>query len=91
VKYGSGRVCSKRLATVTVFGPDVKRVKRLDFKVGKRSAGTVKKAPFRRRLLAGSGRHHESIVARVLLVDGRRATVSKRVPPCARVAPDDSD
>jgi hypothetical protein len=91
VKYGSGRVCSKRLATVTVFGPDAGRLKRVDFKVGKRRAGTDKKAPFRRRLLVGSGRHHESVIAKAVLVDGRRATVSRRVRLCARVAPDDSD
>jgi hypothetical protein len=91
VKYGTGRVCSKRLATVTVFGPDAKRVKRVDFKVGKRFAGRVKKAPFRRRVLVGSGRHHESVIAKVLLVDGRRATVSRRVRLCARVAPHHSD
>jgi hypothetical protein len=84
-------VCSKRLATVTLFGQDLKRVKRVDFKVGKRFAGRVEKAPFRRRLLVGSGRHHESVIAKVLLVDGRRATVSQRVRLCARAAPDDSD
>src|SRR4051812_22252354 len=91
VKYGTGRVCSKRLATVTVFGQDLKRVKRVDFKVGKRFAGRVRKAPFRRRVLVGSGRRHESVSAKVLLVDGRRATVSQRVRLCARAAPDDSD
>jgi hypothetical protein len=91
VKYGTGRVCSKRLATVTVFGPDAKLVKRVDFKVGKRSAGRVGKAPFRRTLLVGSGRHHESVIAKALLVDGRRATVSQRVRLCARAAPHDSD
>ena len=91
LKYGTGRVCSKRQATVTLFGQDLKRVKRVDFKVGTRFAGRVKKAPFRRRLLVGSGRHRESVIAKVLLVDGRRATVSQRVRLCARAAPDDSD
>ena len=91
VKYGTGRVCSKRRATVTVFGPDAKRLRRVDFKVGKRFAGRVKKAPFRRRVLVGSGRHHESVIAKVVLVDARRATVSRRVRLCARVAPHDSD
>src|SRR4051812_15631009 len=91
VKYGTGRVCSRRLATVTVFGPDAKLVKRVDFKVGKRSAGRVGKAPFRRKLLVGSGRHHESVIAKALLVDGRRAAVSQRVRLCARAAPHDSD
>jgi hypothetical protein len=31
------------------------------------------------------------VSAKVLLVDGRRATVSQRVRLCARAAPDDSD
>ena len=91
VSYGQGRVCSKRRATVTVFGPDARLVKRVDFRVGKRFAGRVGKAPFRRRLLVGSGRHHESVIAKVLLTDGRHATISRRVRLCARAAPGDSD
>jgi hypothetical protein len=91
VRYGQGRVCSKRRATVTVLGPDAKFLKRVDFRVGKRSAGRVRKAPFRRTLLVGSGRHHQSVIAKALLVDGRRATLSQRVRLCARVAPHDED
>ena len=51
----------------------------------------AKKAPFKRTLRVGSGRHHESVIANVLLVDGRRTTISHRVRLCARVAPGDSD
>jgi hypothetical protein len=91
VRYGQGRVCSRRVATATVSGADAKLVRRVDFRVGTRFAGRVKKAPFKRTLRVGSGRHHESVIANVLLVDGRRTTISHRVRLCARVAPGDSD
>ena len=91
LKYGQGRVCSKRLARATIFGPDARLVKRADFRVGRRSAGSDTKPPFARTLRVGSGRHHESVVAKVVLVDGRRATVSRRVRLCSRVAPHPSD
>jgi hypothetical protein len=89
--YGQGRVCSKRLARASLFGPDVGLVKRVDFRVGRRFAGRDKKAPFSRSLRVGSGRHHESVTAKALLVDGRTASVSRRLRPCARVAPGDGD
>jgi hypothetical protein len=87
LRYGQGRRCSKRLARATLFGHDVRLVKRVTFRVGKRFAGTDRRAPFSRRLRVGSGRHHVSVHARVLMVDGRRPTVSRRVRPCSRVAP----
>jgi hypothetical protein len=84
-------VCSKRLARATLFGPDIGLVKRVDFRVGSRFAGSDNRAPFSRSLRVGSGRHHESVVAKALLVDGRKATLSLRLRPCARAAPGDSD
>jgi hypothetical protein len=87
VRYGQGRVCSKRLAIATVSGADASLVRRVDFRVGKRFAGRVRKAPFKRTLRIGSGKHHESVIAKVLLVDGRRVTISHRVRLCARVSP----
>jgi hypothetical protein len=91
LKYGQGRVCSKRLARATLFGPDIGLVKRVDFRVGGHLAFRDTKAPFSRTLRVGSGRRHESVVAKVLLVDGRRASVSRRLRPCERVAPGDAD
>ncbi|MEA2438193.1 MAG: hypothetical protein QOF65_2749 [Thermoleophilaceae bacterium] len=91
LQYGQGRVCSKRLARATLFGPDIGLVKHVDFRVGSRFAGSDNKAPFSRSLRVGSGRHHESVFAKALLVDGRKATVSLRLRPCARAAPRDSD
>jgi hypothetical protein len=87
LRYGQGRRCSKRLARATLFGHDVALVKRVTFRVGKRFAGIDRRAPFTRRLRVGSGRHHVGVHARVLMVDGRRPTVSRRVRPCSRVAP----
>ena len=86
LRYGQGRRCSRRRARATVFGPDLRRVKRVSFRVGKRAAGVDRRAPFTRRLRVGSGRRHVRVRARVLLVDGRRTTVSRRVRPCSRVS-----
>jgi hypothetical protein len=87
LRYGQGRRCSRRVARATLFGPDLRLVKRVSFRVGKRGAGVDRRAPFSRRLRVGSGRHGMVRVrARVVLVDGRRVTVSRRVRPCARVA-----
>jgi hypothetical protein len=87
LRYGQGRRCSKRVARATVFGPDLKLVRRVDFRVGRRHAGRVRHAPFSRRIRVGSGRRGERVVALVLLVDGRRTSVARRLRPCARVAP----
>jgi hypothetical protein len=90
LRYGQGRRCSRRVARATVFGTDVKLIRRVDFRVGGRFAARDPRRPFSRVLRVGSGRHGESVVARVLLVDGRRLKVSRRLRPCARVAPGDS-
>jgi hypothetical protein len=72
---------------VSLFGPDLRLVKRVSFQVGKRRAAVDPRAPFTRRLRVGSGRNGTTRVrARVLLVDGRRVTVSRRVRPCSRLA-----
>jgi hypothetical protein len=91
LRYGQGRSCTKRIGRATVFGPDLKLVRRVDFRVGGRFAARDSRAPFSRRLRVGSGRHGEKVVARVLLVDGRRASVSRRLRPCARAAPNKPD
>jgi hypothetical protein len=90
LRYGQGKRCTKRVARATVFGTDVKLVRRVDFRVGSRFAARDSRRPFSRVLRVGSGRHGESVVARVLLVDGRRLKVSRRLRPCARAAPGDS-
>jgi hypothetical protein len=74
------------VARATLFGPDLRLVKRVSFRVGIRRAGTDRHAPFSRRLRVGSGRRGAHVWAFVTLVDGRRATVSRRVRPCSRVA-----
>jgi hypothetical protein len=87
LRYGQGRRCSRRLARATLFGPDLRLVKRVSFRVGKRRAVVDRRAPFTRRLLVGSGRHGVvSVRARVLLADGRKLTLSRRVRPCSRIA-----
>jgi hypothetical protein len=87
LRYGQGKRCSRRIARASVFGPDLRRVKRVSFRVGKRAAGVDRRAPFSRRLRVGSGRHGVHVHARAVLVDGRKVTVSKRVRPCERVTP----
>jgi hypothetical protein len=91
LRYGQGRVCSRRLARATLFGPDLSLVKRVDFRVGRRFEGRDKRSPFTRTLRVGSGRHGGHVVAKALLVDGRKATVTRRLRPCARLARNDSD
>jgi hypothetical protein len=86
VRYGQGRRCSKRIARVTLFGRDVRLVRRATFRVGRRFAGIDRRAPFSRRLRVGSGRNGAKVRVRALLVDGRRPTVARRVRPCARAA-----
>jgi hypothetical protein len=90
LRYGQGRRCSRRVARATLFGPDLALVKRVDFRVGRRSAGGDRHAPFSRRLLVGSGRRGIRVHALALLVDGRRLDVSRRLRPCARLATGDS-
>lgn len=86
LRYGQGRRCSRRIARATVFGADLRRVKRVSFRVGKRRAGTDRRVPFSRRLRVGSGRGGVRVRALVVLLDGRKATLSRPVRPCSRVA-----
>jgi hypothetical protein len=85
LRYGQGRACSQRMARATVFGPDLRLVKRVSFRVGRRFAGVDRRAPFSRRLRVGSGRRGGRVHALTLLVDGRRLDVSRRLRPCARL------
>ncbi|MEA2469213.1 MAG: hypothetical protein QOE38_211, partial [Thermoleophilaceae bacterium] len=86
LRYGQGRRCSRRVARATVFGADLRRVKRVSFRVGKRRAGTDRLRPFSRRLRVGSGRRGVRVRALVVLVDGRKVTLSRPVRPCSRLA-----
>jgi hypothetical protein len=86
LRYGQGRRCSRRVARATLFGPDLRLVKRVDFRVGRRFAGRDPRAPFSRRLLVGSGRSGIRVHALALLVDRRRLDISRRLRPCARLA-----
>jgi hypothetical protein len=87
LRYGQGRRCSRRVARATVVGPDLALVRQVSFRLGRRVVGRVRRAPFSRRFVVGSGRHGRRVVARVRLVDGRRTSVARRLRPCARLAP----
>jgi hypothetical protein len=84
VRYGRGGTCSRREARLTVYGPDSARIKQVDFLLGGRRVTTDKRAPFSRRFRVGSGRLAKTLSARVILVDGRRLTLTRPLQPCAR-------
>jgi hypothetical protein len=85
LRYGQGQRCSRRRVRATLIGRDLALVSRVQFRLRGRSVGTDRHAPFTRRLRVGSGRNGGKVVARVVLVDGRRADVSRRLRPCARL------
>jgi hypothetical protein len=84
VRYGRGGTCARRVARLTVYGPDTARVKRVDFRLARGRVATDSTSPFSRRLRVGSGRLTKTLSARVILVDGRRLTLTRPVQPCSR-------
>ncbi len=84
VRYGHQRVCSRRMARVTVVGRDRALVKRVDFRLGRRFVARDRRAPYSRRLRVGAGRFGRRVHARVTLVAGRRAKLHRSIVPCAR-------
>jgi hypothetical protein len=84
VRYGKGGSCSNRAARVSIYGHDLARVKRVQFRLGRHAVATDRHAPFTRRIRVGSGRLGLSVHARVTLVDGRRMKLHRKVQPCSR-------
>jgi hypothetical protein len=91
VRYAGGRERSSRCAlgrvTAEVKGRDRRRVRRVEFFVGRRRAGLDRRSPFRRRVgpARHRGRSHFHVIrARVRTRDGRRATLKRRFRACAR-------
>jgi hypothetical protein len=84
VRYGKGGSCSHRAARVSIYGHDLRLVKKVQFRLGRRAVATDRRAPFTRRIRVGGGRLALSVHARVTLVDGRRTKVHRKVQPCSR-------
>jgi hypothetical protein len=83
IRYGHQRRCSRRVMRASIGGRDRRRVKRVGFKYARKRAQD-KRSPFSARFRVGTGRFGRRVVASVLLVDGRRAKLSRGVRPCAR-------
>ena len=84
LRYGKGGGCSRRAARVSIYGRDVRLVKRVQFRLGRRVVATDRRAPFTRRIRVGGARLALRVQARVLLVDGRRIRLYRTVQPCSR-------
>lgn len=82
-RTGAGR-CATGDVTARLTGRDVGRVRRVDFLAGRRRVASDRRHPFRavvRRNALRRGRVN-TLRARVVLRDGRRVTVSRRVRAC---------
>lgn len=81
---GRGRRCARLPLRATVTGPDRASVRRVDFRVDRRAAGSDRRAPFA-ATLAGPRVRTGRVVrvdARVTLGDGRARSVGRSVRTC---------
>ena len=74
--------CRARTVLVTVGGRDHRRVRHVEFLLGRRRAATDGRRPFRRRLRVRRARGRIVLRARVVTSDGRRVTLRRRLRPC---------
>ena len=73
--------CVRSGPRVALSGRDVRRVRRVAFRVGARKVVRSGRAPFARLPRAAGGRR---LRARALMRDGRSAVVRRRLPRCAK-------
>ena len=81
------RRCIRPPARVTVIGRGHRRIRRVDFTIGRKGPMPDRRAPFRRRILRPAGTNAAAthrIRARIHLVDGRALTLVRRIRLCAR-------
>ncbi len=82
-RRGPGR-CTRSNVLATVVGRDAGAAARATFFLGARRAAGDRRPPLRYRYRRAElrARHASTLSARVLLRDGRRATIRRRIRPC---------
>jgi hypothetical protein len=80
----TGRVCARSSLRASLIGPDASRVARVTYRVSGRPVASASSFPFRRVIaLVLLSRHHASVLAaQVVMRDGARATLTRRVIAC---------
>jgi hypothetical protein len=86
-RTATGRRCARAPVRARVVGRDRGRIRRVAFRLGRRSPIHDARPPFTKRIDRGRhvGRPHRHVIAaRVRMSDGRRVTLRRRLRFCAR-------